>query len=46
MAREIFDDLFCDFLGGAYAMIKRVMMTFWRVRNRFSPYVEKGKLFL
>ena len=23
-------------------MMRRVMMTFWMVRKKFSPYVEKG----
>jgi len=25
--------------------MRRVMRTFWMVRKRFSPYVEKGKAF-
>ena len=25
-------------------MMSRVMMTFWMVRKKFSPYVENGKL--
>ena len=27
-----------------YQMINRVMTTFWMVRKKFSPYVEKGNL--
>jgi hypothetical protein len=28
-----------------YRVMRRVMKTFWMVRKRFSPYVEKGKAF-
>lgn len=30
----------------AYKMTRKVMMMFWMVRKKFSPYVEKGNLFL
>jgi len=30
---------------GAYDMMRSVMTTFWIVKKKFSPYVEKGKSF-
>ena len=26
-------------------MMRKVMRTFWTIREKFSPYVEKGKPF-